>query len=77
MVCDLLEAMRGPYQFKARALLTLMGSVAWHIGATAHSGGRASNAPLHITVFAPRGHHLNCKTFAGEALYLTDITFPR
>lgn len=48
----------------------------WTIAATAHTGGKDSNAPLHITVRMKGeiAHHFNCKEVLGRGLYIYEIS---
>ena len=75
IIFKLLNEVSGRYKGESTKLLRHLEIHRWYVHMTAHEGGSNANAPLHITLMAPRGIHLNCKRKADQTLYVYEITW--
>jgi hypothetical protein len=55
-------------------LLPKLATRSWYIHMGVHEGGSDPRAPLHITIMAPRGIHVNVRQRSDDTLYVYEIT---
>ena len=70
----ILNGVSGRFKPIATKLLRQLATNRWYVLSSVHEGGTAINAPLHITLRAPDGIHINCKKLEQGGLYAYEIT---
>ena len=73
-IFQILDDINGRYKTVATNLLRHLSTTPWYVLSSVHEGGSDPNAPLHITLRAGRGIHINCKKLDKGGIYAYEIT---
>jgi len=75
-IYNLLMSCSGHNKILAKNVLLKIAQKKWTITATAHTGGKDANAPLHISIrpIGELAYHFNCKETPGKGLHIFEIS---
>ena len=73
-IFELLNSVSGRFKPMSTKILRQLATTPWYVLSSVHEGGNDANAPLHITLRASTGIHINCKKIDRGGLYAYEIT---